>query len=143
MPGPSEEGDEEDSVRSRAAVTVLRPRAEVQELWQTGGHRPSAVDDGSASARFVDAPGDRGTEVHVELVHAPGGGPLAAAVRKARGTDPIATLKDDLRRFKQLAEAGSVTRSDGTPDGESLHRKLRQRPAHPLSATERQELRGR
>jgi hypothetical protein len=143
MPRRSEEGDEEDPVTSMAAITVLRPRAEVQRLWEEGGHRPSAVADGSASARFADAPGDRGTEVHVELVHPPRGGVLAGAVRKARGTDPLATLKDDLRRFKQHAETGSITRSDGTPEGESLHRKLRQRPAHPLSATELAQVRGR
>ncbi len=127
----------------RAAVTVLRPRAEVQRLWDEGGLRPAAVQDGSATARFVDAPGDRGTEVHVELVHEPGGGALGAALRKVRGTDPIATLKDDLRRFKQRAETGTISRSDGTPEGERLHRKLRQRPAHPLSAAELQRLGGR
>ncbi len=127
----------------RAAVTVLGPRDEVRRLWDEGGLRPRAVQDGSATVRFVDAPGDRGTEVHVELVHEPGGGAIGAAVRKVRGTDPIATLKDDLRRFKQRAETGTVPRSDGTPEGESLHRKLRQRPAHPLGPGELQELRGR
>jgi hypothetical protein len=45
-------------------------------------------------------------------------------------------VKDDLRRFKQRVETGEIPRSDGTPEGERAERKLKQRPAQPLSPEE-------
>jgi hypothetical protein len=43
---------------------------------------------------------------------------------------------DDLRRFKQHVETGVIARSDGTPEAEAAERKLKQRPAQPLSEAE-------
>jgi uncharacterized membrane protein len=118
---------------TKAAITVSRPREEVQRLWEASEH-PDAV----ASVRFVDAPGDRGTEIHVDLE--PSGGKLGEIAQKLTGSDPYANVKDDLRRFKQRVETGEVPRSDATPEGESVDRKLDQRPAQPLSDAERQEV---
>ena len=58
-------------------------------------------------------------------------------VGKLAGSEPLAKVKDDLRRFKQHAETGEVSRSDGTPEGERAERKLKQRPAQPLKDEER------
>jgi uncharacterized membrane protein len=84
--------------------------------------------------RFVDAPGDRGTEIHVELSYdAPGGGAGDFAA-KLFGEQPHQQVKDDLRRCKQVLETGGVVRSDGTPHGISAPGQVRQRPAQPVSA---------
>jgi hypothetical protein len=102
---------------AKAAVTIAQPPDAVRIGW------PSfAVDAelGDATARFEPAPGDRGTEVHLEM----SGGALE---------EPA--LKDHLRRFKQVLETGEVIRSDGTPDGQETKRLFKQRPAQPLEAT--------
>jgi hypothetical protein len=53
-------------------------------------------------------------------------------VQKLVGTEPLAKVKDDLRRFKAHVETGEIPRSDGAPEGELAERKLKQRPAQPL-----------
>jgi uncharacterized membrane protein len=107
---------------SRTAITVNRARDEVQRHWAEAEHRH--VDDAQAEVTFKDAPGDRGTEVHAEV----SGSPL--------GRSPLPKVKDGLRRFKQRVETGEIPRSDGVPEGELAERKLKQRPAQPLSDSE-------
>lgn len=92
--------------------------------------------DGSGTVRFIPAPGDQGTEVHLELRYDMPGGAIAAMMAKLFGEEPAMQLKDDLRRFKQIAETGEVARSDGSPEGQVNRRMLKQRPAHPLSESE-------
>jgi uncharacterized membrane protein len=84
----------------------------------------------------VDAPGDRGTEIHVALEREPSGGKLGEAMQKLVGSEPLAKVKDDLRRFKQRVETGVIARSEATPEGELAERKLKQRPAQPLAESE-------
>jgi uncharacterized membrane protein len=105
---------------NKAAITIKLPRAEVERRWASSGPQI----DGAVT--FRDAPGDRGTEVHIALDS--GGGPID----KLRGAMPLAKAKDQLRRFKQQVETGEVPRSEGTPEGESVGRKFKQRPAQPL-----------
>jgi hypothetical protein len=121
---------------AKAAITVLRPREEVERLWGDSQHRAEYIDTAQTTVRFVDAPGNRGTEIHVELASSAPGGKLGEAVQKLKGTEPLAEVKDDLRRFKQRVETGVIPRSDATPEGELLQRKLRQRPAQPLQESE-------
>ena len=120
----------------RAAVTVYRPRNEVERLWRESEYRPEYVESADAAVSFKDAPGDRGTEIHVSLDESARGGRLGEIVGKLTGSDPLAKVKDDLRRFKAHVETGEVPRSDGTPEGESAERKLKQRPAQPLDESE-------
>ncbi len=108
----------------KAAITVMRPREEVQRLWASAESGPERLRD--AAVRFADAPGDRGTEVHVDLGD--------------DGTIDRARAKDDLRRFKQRVETGEIPRSDATPEGERFERKLKQRPAQPLEESELEEV---
>jgi hypothetical protein len=122
-----------------AAVTVLRPRDEVQRLWTSSEYRPQYIEGADAAVTFRDAPGDRGTEIHVDLEHATSGGKLGEVVGKVFGSVPLAKVKDDLRRFKQHVETGIIPRSDGTPEGESAERKLKQRPAQPLDDAAREK----
>ena len=121
---------------SKATITVLRPPDEVQKLWQSGEYRPDYIEGADAAVRFAEAPGDRGTEIHVDLEESAPGGKLGEAVQKLTGSEPLAKVKDDLRRFKQHVETGEIPRSDGTPEGELAERKLKQRPAQPLEESE-------
>ena len=121
---------------SRAAITVLKPREEVQRLWNSSEYRPDYVEAADAAVTFRDAPGDRGTEIHVDLDVSVRGGKLGEIVAKVAGKEPLAKVKDDLRRFKQQVETGVIARSDGAPEGELAERKLKQRPAPPLDDSE-------
>ena len=121
---------------SRTAITIDRPRDEVERLWRSAEHRPAYVDDAGAAVTFKEAPGDRGTEIHVDLERTTPGGKLGEVVQKLVGTAPLAKVKDDLRHFKQRVETGEVPRSDGSPEGERVERKLKQRPAQPLDESE-------
>jgi len=120
----------------KAAITVLRSRDELQRLWQSSKYRPEYIHGADAAVTFVDAPGDRGTEIHVDLGRGSRGGKLGGIVQKLTGGVPLAKVKDDLRRFKQHVETGVIARSEGTPEGESAERKLKQRPAQPLAESE-------
>jgi uncharacterized membrane protein len=127
-------------MRARAAITVNRPREEVERLWQSAEYRPSYIDGADAAVSFADAPGDRGTEIHVDLERDLPGGPLGEIVAKLTGKEPLAKVKDDLRRFKQKLETGEITRSDAAPEGELAERKLKQRPAQPLPENELEQV---
>jgi uncharacterized membrane protein len=118
-------------MNAKAAITIMRPREEVERLWRHPEFRARDMDD--ARVRFVDAPGDRGTEIHVELERGVPGGKLGEALAKLTGSYPLAKIKDDLRRFKQRVETGVIAQSDASPEGELAERKFHERPAQPLS----------
>src|SRR3954462_9183112 len=115
----------------RASITVFRPREEVQRRWAE--HQSKFSEAGEVTVTFKDAPGDRGTEIYVD-VDTPG--KLGEMAQKLTGSEPLAKAKDDLRRFKQLIETGEIPRSDASPEGELAQRKLKQRPAQPLDESE-------
>ena len=73
--------------------------------------------DSAGSVRFRDGPVGRGTEVKVSLNYVPPGGKLGAAVAKLFGRSGEAEVREDLRRFKQLMEAGEVTTIEGQSHG--------------------------
>jgi uncharacterized membrane protein len=120
----------------KAAMTVYRSRNEVERLWNSPDHRPDYIVESGWPVQFKDAPGDRGTEIHVDLEASSNGGAGIAA--KLSGAQ--AKVKDELRRFKQLVETGEIARSEGTPEGERAERKLKQRPAQPLQDSELQKV---
>jgi uncharacterized membrane protein len=120
-------------MKPTAAITVLRSREDAQRLWRSPEYGPHHADGLDARVTFKDAPGDRGTEIHVELAQAGG---IGAAVARVAGGDQLAKVKDDLRRFKQRVETGVIPRSDAVPEGELAERKLKQRPAQPLDESE-------
>jgi uncharacterized membrane protein len=80
--------------------------------------------------RFRPAPGDRGTEVMVELKYEPPGGAIGAAIAKLFGEEPSLQIAGDLRRLKQVLETGEVMQSDA-----SIHRGPH--AARPLAAGEK------
>jgi len=70
----------------------------------------------AGSVRFIGR-GARGTEVRVRLQYQPPGGKMGAAVAWMFGEEPSQTIREDLRRFKQLMEAGEIPTTDGQPRG--------------------------
>jgi uncharacterized membrane protein len=125
-------------MNTRVAITVLRERDELARLWADPAYETAALRELGAVVVFKDAPGDRGTEIHVDLAgtREDGGGlraRLTAAQRRAK-------VKDALRHFKQRVETGEIPRSEGAPEGERVERKLKQRPARPLAESELAEL---
>ena len=116
-----------------AAITVLGSPDELKRKWQESEYKPEYIEEADAAVSFRAAPGDRGTEIHVDIEQ---GGKLSQAVKKLTGSEPKAKVMDDLRRFKQHVETGVITRSEGSPEGELAERKLKQRPAQPLAESE-------
>jgi hypothetical protein len=121
---------------SKASITLLGSLDEIQQRWQDDRYRPDYIDSVDAAVSFKKAPGDRGTEIHVDLEKTAPGGKLGEMLMKLSGKEPLAKVKDDLRRFKAQFETGEIPRSDGVPEGELAERKLKQRPAQPLERDE-------
>ncbi len=85
------------------------------------------------SVRFRPAPGDRGTEIVVDLSYDPPAHALGAAVAKLFGENPSQQVAADLRHFKQVMETGEVLHSDS-----SIHRGMHAaRPPRTLKTTMR------
>jgi uncharacterized membrane protein len=63
--------------------------------------------------RFTPAPTGRGTELAVEMAYTPPGGAFAARMARLVGQAPEQELQEDLRRLKQLMEAGDIVMSEG------------------------------
>ena len=68
----------------------------------------------AGTVRFQQAPGDRGTEVRVDLEYDPPFGKLGASVAKLFREEPGQQIADDLRHFKQVMETGEILFSDAT-----------------------------
>ncbi len=77
---------------------------------------PGADVENAGHVRFEDAP-DGGTEIHARIAYRPPAGPLGAAV--ARWLDPVLgqMVRDDVRRLKNLLEAGEIPTTEGQPSG--------------------------
>jgi uncharacterized membrane protein len=118
--------------RVRTAVTIRKPEDEVRRAFReydwTAFDRPEL--EASGGLRFRRAPGDRGTELHVD---AQVGGPLSGAAALV-GRSPAQQVSDELRRFKSLVETGEVARSETSPEGASSARQILHKlpPAQPV-----------
>ena len=71
----------------------------------------------AGSVSFKPAPGGHGTEVRVHLQYDPPAGKAGATVAWLLGHEPSQTIREDLRRFKQLMEAGEFPTTKGQPKG--------------------------
>lgn len=78
----------------------------------------------SGRVHFKPAPGDRGTEVKTIREFTPPGGAIGAAlakpvadIAKLFGEDPELQIKEDLRGFRMLMEAGEIATTEGQPRG--------------------------
>jgi len=82
--------------------------------WKSEG---AASVPNAGSVRFADAPGGRGTELRVVLEYDPPAGKVGRAVAKLFGEEPGVQVREDLRRFKAVMEAGQALTTDGQPSG--------------------------
>lgn len=80
----------------------------------------------SGAVEFTSAPGDRGTEVRVELRYEAPAGKAGAIVAKLLGEEPALQVQDDLHAFKQMMETGQVMRAESQKGGRYLQHPGRQ-----------------
>ena len=97
-------------VRVEWDAELVEDRPNERLSWRTTAE---ADVDHQGAVRFAHAPGSRGTEVSVDLSYRPPAGRVGRSVAWLFGSDPEAQVREDLRRFKQIVEAGEVTLSDG------------------------------
>lgn len=67
----------------------------------------------AGSVTFDSAAAGRSTRVKVQLQYSPPGGKIGAAIAKLFGADAETEIREDLRRFKHLLEAGEVPATVG------------------------------
>jgi uncharacterized membrane protein len=99
----------------------------------------------SGEVRFERAPGGRGTIVRVAVEYRPPAGPIGAAIAKLFGREPGQQIREDLRRLKQLIEAGEIITTEGQPAGRARSTSLKyditsRRNAHAKNALEKNEV---
>ncbi|HKB10216.1 MAG TPA: SRPBCC family protein [Vicinamibacterales bacterium] len=71
----------------------------------------------AGSVRFAALAACRGTEVRIRTQYDPPAGKVGATIAWLLGHDPAGVIREDLRRFKSLMEAGEVPTIDGQPRG--------------------------
>lgn len=74
----------------------------------------------AGSVRFQKGPAGHGTFVRVTMNYNPPAGNLGASLAQLLGVEPAQLIKEDLRRLKQLAEAGEVPTIDGQTSGRTV-----------------------
>lgn len=75
---------------------------------------PGSQIDNRGTVRFDRAPGNRGTELRVQLEYAPPGGRAVNTLAKLIGRSPEQVIQEDLRRLKRLLETGEIPTSSGS-----------------------------
>lgn len=93
---------------------VIEERENELLVWKS---LPGSLVESMGRVEFVDAPGGRGTIVHVSMQYNPPAGSLGAAFAKLFGKEPGLQIKEDLRRFKQIMETGEIPTVEGQPSG--------------------------
>lgn len=99
------------TVEWEAEMTEDRPNEKIAWRSLEGSTIPNW-----GSVRFDPAPGSRGTELHVELFYEVPGGRVAQLLGKLFGEEPELQINEDLRRLKQILEAGEIARVAAPPE---------------------------
>jgi uncharacterized membrane protein len=71
----------------------------------------------AGSVRFQKGPLGHGTYVRVTVNYNPPAGKLGATIAQLLGAEPRQLIKEDLRRLKQMLEAGEIATIDGQTSG--------------------------
>lgn len=71
--------------------------------------------ENSGFVRFQPTTGERGTEVKVAIEYNIPGGGILSNIGKLVGESPEQQIRDELRRFKMLMEAGEIATIEGQP----------------------------
>ena len=88
---------------------IIEDRPNELIVWQS---LERADVENSGSVRFSPAPGNRGTEIFLEMRFHPPGGVIGAKLARIFDEVPKTQMRNDLRRFKQVMETGEVVHSD-------------------------------
>jgi uncharacterized membrane protein len=91
---------------------IVEERAGERLSWRS---LPDSQIQNAGTISFADAPAGRGTVVRVTLEFRGSG--IGQAVGKALSSITEQQVREDLRRFKQLMEAGELPTTDGQPHG--------------------------
>lgn len=78
---------------------------------------PGSAIENSGQVQFSDAPGGRGTMVRAVIRYSAPGGKIAMEISRLFGEAASQQLRDDLRRFKRVMEAGETPTTEGQPHG--------------------------
>jgi uncharacterized membrane protein len=73
-----------------------------------------AAIDNAGEVRFQEAPGGRGTEIHARIIYRPPAGNVGQAVAQLFNPVFEQMVKEDIRRFKHVIEAGETPTSSRT-----------------------------
>jgi uncharacterized membrane protein len=73
----------------------------------------------AGSVRFQVGPQGHGTFVRVTMNYNPPAGKIGATVAQLLGAEPAQLIKEDLRRLKQVMEAGEIPTTEGQTSGRS------------------------
>lgn len=79
---------------------------------------PDSVVENSGQVQFSDAPDGRGTVVRARILYQAPGGKTVEEISRFFGESASQQLRDDLRRFKQVMEAGETPTTEGQPHGQ-------------------------
>ncbi len=79
---------------------------------------PGSVVENTGQVHFSDAPNGRGTLVRARILYEAPGGKTAQEIARFFGESTSQQLRDDLRRFKQVMEAGETPTTEGQPHGQ-------------------------
>ena len=83
-------------------------------VWRS---MPGSPVESSGSVQFREAPGNRGTELIVAMHYSRAGGRTSAFLADLLGAVPERVLREQVRGFKQLMEAGEIPTTEGQPTG--------------------------
>jgi len=90
---------------------------EKENEWITWRSLPGSDLNLRGSVHFRSAPGNRGTLMTAAVQYGAPAGSSTRAVAAVLGKDPQFMMREDLRRFKALIEAGEVPNIDGQTHG--------------------------
>jgi uncharacterized membrane protein len=100
------------SVEWEAELTADIPGHRV--AWQS---LPDSQIDNSGEVRFQEAPGNKGTELHAIIHYRAPAGVLGQGVATLLNPALAEMVRSDVRRFKELMEAGEISTISGQPSG--------------------------
>jgi uncharacterized membrane protein len=95
-------------------VEIVKERENAMIAWRSLPGSDVSVD---GLVQFRPAIGGRGTLVIAAVIYQPPAGKVGKGVAKLLGKDPSFLMRQDLRRFKALIEAGEIPTTIGQPHG--------------------------
>lgn len=93
---------------------IINEREPEMIAWRS---LPGSQVDTAGSIHFKPLTHGRGTLVTVSVKYDPPGGKMSAALAEMLGAGLETRIREDLRRFKNLAEAGEIPTIEGQPHG--------------------------